>query len=660
MPITTVPYTQVYGPLSLPGVTCSLWLDGADTNATANITSGTWLDKSINSYHASSNAGGSPFSMGTINGLSAVTFPAASSAAFLPNAALTLSGIVGYNVFFVANTTGVGSGGTRIFSSSSSGSLQFYFIGGSLPVVAGIYDNGANLNISTFNIQSNVPFIYSASLSSTAISHWKNGSSAGSIAGSSAVHTSFYIGNLYEPGSTYAFTGQIGEFLIFSGTLTTLQRQQIEGYLAQKWGLTSQLPPGHPGYSRALYATGAYQAVIPFTLTPNQTQIPGFTKTPFNTIINRNLGGVSYFNVGQSYWNSFYQPYLETLVLANSAATHSTVTTITPSSPTGFTATLAPNGNLYIYPWNGSVQITVLTISTGALNYITGTGINNAATYYNSCLGPDGNIYYAPYNTAYVGVLYPSPTGGTFSISAITGTNSQTNGAYCGIVLAPNGKMYCVPRSPPWGGATSVGIIDPIEKTFTLMPNSLVATGRGYIGGVLAPNGKIYCIPFGDSLATSVGIIDPMANTFTLMPNSSVTTLEANTGGVLAPNGKIYCCAMNATYIGIIDPVANTFNSTSITGAPGSTSYGDGCLGPNGKIYLPPRNGVTFGVIDPVAGTLTTGVLSGSEFAVSILGSDGKIYLPSATSSKIGVLSFSGVAQLPDLKFCLSAYYNKT
>ena len=117
---------------------------------------------------------------------------------------------------------------------------------------------------------------------------------------------------------------------------------------------------------------------------------------------------------------------------------------------------------------------------------------------------------------------------------------------------------------------------------------------------------------------------------------------------------------MNATYIGIIDPVANTFNSTSITGAPGSTSYGDGCLGPNGKIYLPPRNGVTFGVIDPVAGTLTTGVLSGSEFAVSILGSDGKIYLPSATSSKIGVLSFSGVAQLPDLKFCLSAYYNKT
>lgn len=38
----------------------------------------------------------------------------------------------------------------------------------------------------------------------------------------------------------------LGEFLIFNSTLTNFQRQQMEGYLAWKWGLNSQLPTNHP------------------------------------------------------------------------------------------------------------------------------------------------------------------------------------------------------------------------------------------------------------------------------------------------------------------------------------------------------------------------------------------------------------------------------
>jgi len=30
MPISFIPYTAIYGPVSLPGVICQLWLDGAD------------------------------------------------------------------------------------------------------------------------------------------------------------------------------------------------------------------------------------------------------------------------------------------------------------------------------------------------------------------------------------------------------------------------------------------------------------------------------------------------------------------------------------------------------------------------------------------------------------------------------------------------------
>ena len=37
-----------------------------------------------------------------------------------------------------------------------------------------------------------------------------------------------------------------GEFIIVSGTLSTGDRQKLEGYLAWKWGLEANLPSGHP------------------------------------------------------------------------------------------------------------------------------------------------------------------------------------------------------------------------------------------------------------------------------------------------------------------------------------------------------------------------------------------------------------------------------
>jgi hypothetical protein len=44
------------------------------------------------------------------------------------------------------------------------------------------------------------------------------------------------------------FEGIIYEVIGFTSTLTTSQRQQVEGYLAHKWGLTlsGQFPSTHP------------------------------------------------------------------------------------------------------------------------------------------------------------------------------------------------------------------------------------------------------------------------------------------------------------------------------------------------------------------------------------------------------------------------------
>ncbi len=50
------------------------------------------------------------------------------------------------------------------------------------------------------------------------------------------------LGNANGAGQPW---GTINEFLIYSGALTTSERQQVEGYLARKWNLVSTIPAAH-------------------------------------------------------------------------------------------------------------------------------------------------------------------------------------------------------------------------------------------------------------------------------------------------------------------------------------------------------------------------------------------------------------------------------
>ena len=45
---------------------------------------------------------------------------------------------------------------------------------------------------------------------------------------------------------TLGFGFEFAEAILYGTALTTSQRQQVEGYLAQKWGLTTSLPATHP------------------------------------------------------------------------------------------------------------------------------------------------------------------------------------------------------------------------------------------------------------------------------------------------------------------------------------------------------------------------------------------------------------------------------
>ena len=61
--------------------------------------------------------------------------------------------------------------------------------------------------------------------------------------------TNFTIGSWIADGSIMdsgVTNFQFGELIFYTTSLTAAQRQQIEGYLAWKWGLQANLPAGHP------------------------------------------------------------------------------------------------------------------------------------------------------------------------------------------------------------------------------------------------------------------------------------------------------------------------------------------------------------------------------------------------------------------------------
>jgi fibronectin type 3 domain-containing protein len=84
---------------------------------------------------------------------------------------------------------------------------------------------------------------------------FKNGSL---LIGDASGHSVDTAGNIFvggSGGSHYQNTA-IGEFIILNDTVSTEDRQKLEGYLAQKWGLAGTLPPTHPYRTEAPVAAG--------------------------------------------------------------------------------------------------------------------------------------------------------------------------------------------------------------------------------------------------------------------------------------------------------------------------------------------------------------------------------------------------------------------
>jgi hypothetical protein len=246
----------LFQPTSITG--CRLWLDGADSTTITTVTGvSQWNDKSGNAYNLTQgNTGSQPTRTGNllnfvsnyylnvpqaaINNLSTwslffVINPISSSNWIM---AKQRDGVNTYNVLSMTYNTTNGGGP----QTGSTGFLYWRSL------------NNAGQLVSTGAISTSTLQVWNLTYDGTNLYLYINGVLEKTTAGSFAISndtnaTNFTLG-VWIQSATIINSGvtnfRLGEMLVYNTGLTTAQRQQVEGYLAWKWGLVASLPANHP------------------------------------------------------------------------------------------------------------------------------------------------------------------------------------------------------------------------------------------------------------------------------------------------------------------------------------------------------------------------------------------------------------------------------
>jgi hypothetical protein len=243
--------TPVFTPVQISG--CSLWLDAADTT-TMSFSSGSnvsqWNDKSGNGNNFTG-VSNPQSGTATINGLNAIDV-FTNSNAYFSNASISFS--TPFSIFGVGIVKGILAVETQAFLGSATDAfltIQFQFGNPQLnawPRNAPLTGFAYNSGYTTLSTISNANVLLGMTVTAGSLPGlFLNGSQL-SLFESSNAGSYTITGLQIARRATQAnyWNGHIGEVLIYSGVLPTSQRQAVEGYLANKWGLVGNLPASHP------------------------------------------------------------------------------------------------------------------------------------------------------------------------------------------------------------------------------------------------------------------------------------------------------------------------------------------------------------------------------------------------------------------------------
>ncbi|MCC5843543.1 MAG: hypothetical protein JJU05_04755 [Verrucomicrobia bacterium] len=247
----TIPFSSAtaWSPAEMPGIVG--WYDASDA-ATLTADGGSvsqWADKSGNELHLTQSEAARRPATGatTINGTNAIKFdgvddrlntstnPFGSSVndAFVLAVHRVDARVSNQTLF---SLTGSSENANRWQSHAPWGSEIFFDTGGT-----GAERLRTNYDVSVGDV---VLAGFYGSTTDNVQQIFKNGSL---LAGDNSGHSVNTAGNLFVGGigNHYQNTA-IGEFILLNGTVSTADRQKLEGYLAHKWGLAGLLPVNHP------------------------------------------------------------------------------------------------------------------------------------------------------------------------------------------------------------------------------------------------------------------------------------------------------------------------------------------------------------------------------------------------------------------------------
>ena len=236
---------------------CQLWLDASDT-ATISLTGSTVTqinDKSGNSNNTSSSTGTVTYTAGGLNSRPAFSFNATggfrgpisiTGTTLTAFTVATLNSGVNYNgrLFGLANAT------QNDYAYATTCEPFFCLNGG--PNISG-YRNNTYMSYKTNTF--NTAFIGTSQFTGSSNITSVNGTPGTAVtdANGSFSITKYGFGceGLSDAGVNWY--GYCSEMILYNSLLSTAQRQQVESYLAQKWGLQTSLPQGHPGTRGIVY-----------------------------------------------------------------------------------------------------------------------------------------------------------------------------------------------------------------------------------------------------------------------------------------------------------------------------------------------------------------------------------------------------------------------
>jgi hypothetical protein len=283
-----------FDPRTLSG--CVLWLDAADPytlfsdaggTALATTTVNCWKDKSASTLSFTGGTSGPTLITSlTVNSRPYLSFNGTSN--YLLNTSMSVSQpytiyVVGYATASAASTY------YRILHGLSAGSVNFNLVIGALAGnVAMFIGNASSWNdvnaIVPATTSFNVWVIYSATVTGGTLNSFLSGTACTSKTGNTASTISgFNIGGGQSStgySTTQPFQGYVGEILMYNYVLSASQRQQVEGYLAWKWGMTSSSTTKPTTIT--LPVSHSFSITKPHSRPFNLVDTPTFFTTPTN------------------------------------------------------------------------------------------------------------------------------------------------------------------------------------------------------------------------------------------------------------------------------------------------------------------------------------------------------------------------------------------